>query len=53
MIPRARSSSPTSRKDSGKRWYSHTAWEMTSAGNRNPLYDTVAPASTATLPTPT
>ncbi len=38
-----------SRKDSGKRWYSHTAWEMISAGNRNPLYDTVASVSTARL----
>ena len=45
--PRASSNSSTSRKDNGKRWYSHTAREMTSTGNQKPLYDTTAPASTA------
>jgi hypothetical protein len=44
-------SSSTSRKLSGKRWYSHTQWAMTSAGNRNPRYDTGI-ASTNN-PTPT
>jgi hypothetical protein len=32
MTPRSSISSSTSRNDSGKRWYSHTQWEMTSIG---------------------
>jgi hypothetical protein len=43
-------SSSTSRKDRGKRKYSHTQWEMTSTGYRCPLYDgdtpQTAPSST-------
>jgi hypothetical protein len=35
-------SSSTSRNDSGKRWYSHTQWEMTSTGYWCPLYDSDA-----------
>ncbi len=35
-MPRAASISSTMRKLSGKRKYSHTAWLMTSAGNRYP-----------------
>jgi hypothetical protein len=35
-------SSSISRNDSGKRWYSHTQWEMTSTGYRCPLYDSDA-----------
>jgi hypothetical protein len=37
--PRSSMSSSTSRKDRGKRKYSHTQWEMTSTGYRCPLYD--------------
>jgi hypothetical protein len=32
-------SSSTSRNDSGKRWYSRTQWEMTSARYRGSLHD--------------
>ncbi len=39
MTPRSSISSSTSRNDSGERKYSHTQWEMISAGYRCPLYD--------------
>src|SRR5271165_6653087 len=37
MMPRPASNSSTMRRPSGKRKYSHTAWLITSAGNRYPV----------------
>ncbi|CAL9336406.1 5-methyltetrahydropteroyltriglutamate--homocysteine methyltransferase [Streptomyces sp. enrichment culture] len=39
MPPRWSMGSPTSRRLSGNRWYSHTRWEIASAGCRCSLYD--------------
>ncbi|WP_457469315.1 hypothetical protein [Streptomyces sp. TE4109] len=50
MTPRSSNSSSTSRKDSGKRKYSHTACAITSTGYRWPLYDGDADDTNESLP---
>lgn len=49
ITPHSSISSSTSRNDSGKRWCSHTQWEMTSTGYRCPFHDRDASSPTDTL----